>query len=327
VAAPRVGVIIAARNAAATIGRAVASALAEPEVAEVVVVDDGSTDDTAALAWSQDDGAGRLSLIRLPMNRGPAAARNAALDRIRADLVCVLDADDLLRPGRMAALLAEIGDADAVADDLLLAREDDTGRPFDRLIGDRMALPCDLDLEGFVEANLATGPERRELGFLKPLFRTAFLREHDLRYDERLRLGEDFVLYARALALGARIRLVPACGYVSVQRPGSLSHAHTAQDLDMLAQGSEAILDRPGLTERARHLLRRHVRQVRLKLDHRRLLEAKHDRAYGRILAILTRTPQTAPYVAGGSSRGARPRGARGLLTAQTPVNGSTPSV
>jgi succinoglycan biosynthesis protein ExoU len=296
--APRVGVVVAAKNASATIARAVASALAEPEVAEVVVVDDGSSDDTAAQAWSQDDGAGRLSLIRFAENHGPAAARNAALDRIGAEFVCVLDADDLLRPGRMGALLAQIGDYDAVADDLLLAHEDQIDTPFDRLIGARMALPCDLDLEGFVEANLTTGAARRELGFLKPLFRMAFLREHALRYDSRLRLGEDFVLYARALALGARIRLVEACGYVSVQRPGSLSHTHTAHDLDMLATGSEAVLDLPGLSPRARALLRRHVAQVRLKLDHRRLLAAKQDRDFRGVLAILTRTPATAPYVA-----------------------------
>ncbi|TIR69420.1 MAG: glycosyltransferase, partial [Mesorhizobium sp.] len=46
VTTPRVCVIIAARNAARTIPVAIASALREPEVAEVVVVDDASTDDT-----------------------------------------------------------------------------------------------------------------------------------------------------------------------------------------------------------------------------------------------------------------------------------------
>ncbi|RUY70024.1 glycosyltransferase, partial [Mesorhizobium sp. M7A.F.Ca.CA.001.13.1.1] len=57
-------VIIAAKNAAATIAVAIASALREPEVAEVVVVDDASTDDTAGVARSADDGSGRLSVMR-----------------------------------------------------------------------------------------------------------------------------------------------------------------------------------------------------------------------------------------------------------------------
>ena len=53
-------VIIAAKNAEETIGRAVRSALSEPETAEVIVIDDGSDDRTMAEAASADDGTGRL---------------------------------------------------------------------------------------------------------------------------------------------------------------------------------------------------------------------------------------------------------------------------
>ena len=62
--ASRVCVIIAARNAARTIPAAIASALREPEAAEVVVVDDASTDDTAEVARAADDGSGRLKVMR-----------------------------------------------------------------------------------------------------------------------------------------------------------------------------------------------------------------------------------------------------------------------
>jgi succinoglycan biosynthesis protein ExoU len=60
-----IGVVIAAWNAAPTIGRAIASALVQPEVAEVIVVDDASADETMAAALAADD--------------GPAAARNRAI--------------------------------------------------------------------------------------------------------------------------------------------------------------------------------------------------------------------------------------------------------
>ncbi len=66
--------IITAKNAAATIAKSVSSALAQP-AAEVVVVDDGSTDDTGAVARSVDDGSGRLRIVRLEENRGPSAGR------------------------------------------------------------------------------------------------------------------------------------------------------------------------------------------------------------------------------------------------------------
>lgn len=87
-------IIIAAKNAADTIARAIASALAEPEATEVVVIDDGSTDDTAAAARGADDGTGRLNIVRFDENRGPAAARNHAISISRSPLLGILDADD-----------------------------------------------------------------------------------------------------------------------------------------------------------------------------------------------------------------------------------------
>ena len=97
--APSVVVIIAAYNAGTTIQRAIWSALAEPETVEVIVVDDASNDDTLAQAAAADDGSGRLHLIPLATNAGPAAARNYALDHSVAPWVTILDADDFLSPG------------------------------------------------------------------------------------------------------------------------------------------------------------------------------------------------------------------------------------
>jgi succinoglycan biosynthesis protein ExoU len=68
----KVCVIIAAKDAADTIGKAVTSALREPAVGEVVVVDDGSSDATAVAASSADDGSGRLAIARFDKNRGPS---------------------------------------------------------------------------------------------------------------------------------------------------------------------------------------------------------------------------------------------------------------
>ena len=59
--------------------RAIRSALRENRVAEVVVVDDGSTDGTAAASRAADDGSGRLRVLSLETNRGPAFARNHAI--------------------------------------------------------------------------------------------------------------------------------------------------------------------------------------------------------------------------------------------------------
>jgi succinoglycan biosynthesis protein ExoU len=290
-------VLIAAKDAAAVIGRAVRSALAEPETAEVLVVDDGSRDDTAAAARAAAAGSARLSVIRLGRNLGPAAARNRALEAASAPLVTVLDADDWLQLGRFARLLDAAAEGwDLVADDLLLAEEGaaEPYAPLLRLDGP----PQPVDLERFVLANL---PDRRrarqELGYLKPLMRRDLLLRLGLRYDPAVRLGEDYLLYANALARGARFRLVGACGYVAVQRPGSLSRRHGAADLLALARGDEALLALPGLTRSERAALQAHRRATLDKHFHRVALDAKAAGRWGEVARAFFGTPSAARHI------------------------------
>ena len=80
-------VVIAAKNASPTIARAIRSALRERRVAEVVVVDDGSTDGTAETSRAADDGSGRLRVLSLDTNRGPAFARNHAIANSTAPMI------------------------------------------------------------------------------------------------------------------------------------------------------------------------------------------------------------------------------------------------
>jgi len=90
---PSVTVLIPAYNAGHTIERALASVWRQnyPEM-EVVVVDDGSSDDTAARV-EQFRRPG-LRLIRLENNRGECGAMNAGIAQARTDYVAFLDADD-----------------------------------------------------------------------------------------------------------------------------------------------------------------------------------------------------------------------------------------
>lgn len=118
---PVVSVIVPARDAAATIGRAVDALLAQDlhEPFEIVVVDNGSRDDTAAIA------AGRGSRVRLVDSRAAAArgaggdlsaaaARNAGLQVARAPVVAFTDADCFPVRGWLRAGLAAMESADLV---------------------------------------------------------------------------------------------------------------------------------------------------------------------------------------------------------------------
>jgi len=87
---------------------------------EVIVVDDGSTDDTANLL-TRNFGS-RIHLLRQPSRRGVGAARNAGIRLANGELVAFLDSDDLWLPGKLDAelrLLEQFPDADAVVSDSL----------------------------------------------------------------------------------------------------------------------------------------------------------------------------------------------------------------
>lgn len=277
-------VIIAAYNGERTIARAVASALREPEVREVVVVDDASTDATSARAAGADDGSGRLAILRHDRNRGPSAARNFALRSSSADLVAVLDADDFVVPGRFARLLAT-PDWDMIADNIAFLPE---SRAAEFAFAELRDFPANgrlLELPAFVTGNIPRrGVMRGELGFLKPLMRRDFLVRNRLGYDEALRLGEDFILYCQALAAGARFRLIDQCGYVAVERTHSLSGRHRTADLAALAASHERLLGLPGLPPGDRALVERHLDHVRRKLHHRDFLDRKHSSGLRRAL-------------------------------------------
>jgi glycosyltransferase involved in cell wall biosynthesis len=117
---PRFSVVTPAYDAEATIGRAIASVVAQtlPDW-ELIVADDGSTDGTADLVESLSDP--RVRLLRGVHGGLPAAARNRAIREARAEYVAFLDADDLWYPQkleRVAALLDRSPEADVVCHDM-----------------------------------------------------------------------------------------------------------------------------------------------------------------------------------------------------------------
>lgn len=293
-------VIVAAFNAADTIGRAVSSALRQPEVSEVIVIDDGSPDATADAALAADDRSGRLQLIPLPSNAGPAAARNRGLAASEAEFVCVLDADDWFQDGRFERMtFAADAQWDLLADDLMQAREDAPNAAISFLLGLPDGAQRNINLVSFVEANIPDHRRpRQELGYLKPLMRRRFLEQANLRYDESLRLGEDYVLYAQALLRGAGLTLIPACGYVAVARAGSLSRAHGVADLAQLLAADERLIDEARAARPdAVTVLEAHRRSVLHNLEYRRVLDAKRRGDWTQAVRHLFSSPGTTAYV------------------------------
>lgn len=104
--APEVSVIIPAYNAEKYLAECLESVGSQTERnLEIIVVDDGSTDGTAAIVAGFAEADPRLRLIRQP-NGGPGPARNTAIAAARGRYLAFVDADDLLLPHALEHMLA-----------------------------------------------------------------------------------------------------------------------------------------------------------------------------------------------------------------------------
>ena len=101
-----VSVIMPAYNAGRHLAESVRSVQAQTYAGwELIVVDDGSTDDTREVVQALAEADARVRYVQRP-NGGQGAARNTGLGEARGPLVAFLDADDLWLPGKLAAQLA-----------------------------------------------------------------------------------------------------------------------------------------------------------------------------------------------------------------------------
>ena len=217
----RVSLIIATFNHARFLDAAIDSALAQTLGAvDVIVVDDGSTDDTPAVLARY---AGRVRVLRQP-NRGLAAARNAGLAAARGTYVAFLDADDVMAPTKLAAQLE------------VLERSPTIGWTY-----------CDVLIETVATRTTVTASERFGYGAraldgwlfpelihgnfipaIAPMIRRTALDAAG-GFDERLTALEDWDMWLR-LSLLAEARYTPAVLVTYRIRPGGMSEDRARMD-------------------------------------------------------------------------------------------------
>ena len=195
---PRVSVILPTRNRREALGRALASLEAQSyRDFEVVVVDDASTDGTAA--WLGEHFPA-MRVVALPKAMGAAAARNRGLELARGEIVAFLDDDDAWQPPYLEAQVAHL-EAHPEAD---LSFADH----LERSPGGRESWPDTRSLLVYPSPLVRLLSE----SFIHTMSvvvcrRSAFARAG--LFDERLSIVHDLDWYARVLVGGGRIAHLP----------------------------------------------------------------------------------------------------------------------
>jgi glycosyltransferase involved in cell wall biosynthesis len=208
---PGISVIIPSYNMGRFLSESVASVLDQHyERLEILIVDDGSTDDTPS----------RVERLPVPVryirqeNRGPAAARNHGLDAARHELIAFLDADDLWPPGKL--------------DDQLARLLEDPNRDF--VIGHLRFFAL---RPGAAEDSHDYEFHPSQFIFLvgSGLYRRRVFEKIG-RFDETMRYSEDTDWFFRCREGGVPYLLMPEVTVLYRRHPGSMTHG-----LDAVGKG------------------------------------------------------------------------------------------
>jgi glycosyltransferase involved in cell wall biosynthesis len=215
---PLVSVIIPCYNGMPWVRYAIHSVLRQtyPNI-EVILVDDGSSDDTRAVVEAEFGDAVKVIGIT---NSGPGAARNVGLESAGGEFVQYLDADNILtaeKIERSMECFREHPDTDIVFTAIHLPTAHDfvdessfTAAEFQQTVDGMVEYAYEKQFPG-------TGMPALETS--QPLYRSRVLHENGA-FDETLVVLDDYELVCRQLLNGARIRHVPMVGVVYRDHPG-----------------------------------------------------------------------------------------------------------
>lgn len=207
--------LIPAYNAARYIKKSLESVLSQSHrELEVIVINDGSVDDTAAIVSAMAEKDSRLRLLTVE-NGGPAMARNRGLDAMSEDVdyVMFLDADDLLLPGAVEyALSAAEKGAELVMMGFTIKNADGSSR--DYFEPEQWIEPSGLGeaLPRLYMANMLNQVWAK-------LISARLIREHHLRFPD-YRWGEDRLFIFDCLERIKLAAVLPGCYYLYIMHPG-----------------------------------------------------------------------------------------------------------
>jgi glycosyltransferase involved in cell wall biosynthesis len=239
---PRVSIVMPVYNGARFIAEALASVQREPGIeAEIIVVDDGSTDETTRVVASVSEHDPRIRLLKCE-HKGVSPARNVGVRAATGAYVTFLDSDDICPPGRIARQarkLADRPDAAAVIGETLLFEE--------------------------LTEDLQPAPGTRYLQILTVTLHSALFRRDVFDrlglFDETLAFSEDFDFFLRLAEAQAPLVIETEIASLYRRHAGSMTTNTNAVKAGMLAalQRSLARRRNTGRTAPVNHFFTRRL--------------------------------------------------------------------
>ncbi len=215
---PRISVIIPVYNTGSLLTRCVESlfvSVCDPDRFEILLIDDGSTDDSLAVAIALSENYPQLRVIA-QANQGLSGARNTGIDSAKGEYLWFVDSDDYVAPGSLSVLTDYLtsGWFDILQFRMALRADDDGG--YDSV--SEIPLPA---------AEVTTGWQLLSKGYLpssacSALYRRSFLLSHGLRFNP-CAYREDVEFTGRVFCLARRVSAIDRMLYYYYCRPGSIT--------------------------------------------------------------------------------------------------------
>lgn len=283
---PRVSVITPTYNCAQFLERAMQSVFAQTYVDyEIIVVDDGSTDETQDLIARWD---GEMHYV-YQSNHGLSSARNLGVSKASGEFIAYLDADDMWYPHKLeqqVAFLDNYPECGFVHSDLTVVDENDRVMFPDWIQEARRSAPrgfCVTDLLHNCHIQVPTVVERR----------TCYDRIGG--FDERLRRVEDYLHWIQIVLNGHAVGYIDEPLAMYRWRTGSLSRNQAAM-AEAMIQMFRILIEENALLERlgpaAEEVVRRRVAKLERGLASQYRWQGHNDLAWRQAAALIRESPR-----------------------------------
>ena len=211
----KLSIIIPAYNAEAYLPQCLDSILAqEHQGREVIVVDDGSTDGTAALLERYPD----VRVIHQE-NSGMATARNRGLEAARGEYILFVDSDDLLTEGALTSLSAELTGEDIISFNARKLHEDSGEYTYSPTI----TSPEHCDGWSYYNRHRLKPTDIHFVCIWQRSYRRKFLDDNNVRFADGLRRAEDDLFTTQAMLHARSVKTIADCLYTYRVRQGSIT--------------------------------------------------------------------------------------------------------